>query len=299
MSKSRLFQMLYLLIEKGSTTAPFLADYFEVSVRTIYRDIDILSSVGVPIYAQQGKGGGIFIKENFVLNKLLVSEEEQKQILMALQGLNIVDDKGTEDILLKLGGIFQKQNTNWIEIDLSGWVKGDVDDSIFSNIKSAIFQNKKICFNYYNSFGEKSERLVEPLKLVFKNKDWFLYAYCNLRKDFRFFKLTRIKNLKLTLEEYKRVIPEKSIKYKKIDENVISIRLKFDKSLLFRIYDEFPGIEIDEIADNIILDVDLPYGERLFNYIISFGDKVEVISPKEIKEELIIRIDRIKNVYKT
>lgn len=117
------YKMLFFLLEKGSSTAPELAKHFEVSVRTIYRDINILSSVGIPIYATQGKGGGIFIQENYVLNKLLLSEQEQKQILLSLQGLSILDEENTNALLLKLGGIFQQQNVNWIEVDFSDWRK--------------------------------------------------------------------------------------------------------------------------------------------------------------------------------
>ena len=119
MKDNRYFQMVYLLLQKGHMTAPELAEHFEVSVRTIYRDIDILSLAGIPVYATQGKGGGIFIQENFVLNKSLLSEEEQKQILMALQGIRIIEEGDTSALLSKLSSVFQKQNTDWFEFDFS------------------------------------------------------------------------------------------------------------------------------------------------------------------------------------
>jgi predicted DNA-binding transcriptional regulator YafY len=181
MAENRLFQMVYLLLEKRSMTASELAKHFEVSVRTIYRDIDILSAAGIPVYTTQGKGGGISIQENFVLNKSLISEQEQKQILMALQGINIVDAENTSALLSKLSGVFQKQNINWIEVDFSDWIKNDVSDSVFDRLKNAIFQSRKVSFIYYSGKGEAAKRVVEPLKLVFKNKDWFLYGYCCLR----------------------------------------------------------------------------------------------------------------------
>lgn len=119
MKENRYFQMIYLLLEKGNMTAPELAEYFEVSVRTIYRDIDILSSAGIPVYTAQGKGGGIFIQDNFVLNKSLLSDEEQKQILMALQSTQILEEENTNILLSKLSSVFQKQNISWLEIDFS------------------------------------------------------------------------------------------------------------------------------------------------------------------------------------
>ncbi|MFQ7235187.1 MAG: helix-turn-helix transcriptional regulator, partial [Enterococcus hulanensis] len=109
MAEYRLFQMVYYLMDKGNTTAPELAEKFEVSIRTIYRDIDILSAAGIPVYTTQGKGGGIFLPENFVLNRSLISEEEQNQILTALQGLSGVDEQSNQALLKKLGSVFQKQ----------------------------------------------------------------------------------------------------------------------------------------------------------------------------------------------
>lgn len=119
MAENRLFQMVYLLLEKGHLTSSELAEHFEVSDRTIYRDIDSLSAAGIPVYTKQGKGGGIFIQENFILNQSLVSEQEQTQILMALQAIHLIDDRNTDGLLSKLSAIFQKQQVNWIEVDFS------------------------------------------------------------------------------------------------------------------------------------------------------------------------------------
>ncbi|CAH0121113.1 hypothetical protein PAE9249_03639 [Paenibacillus sp. CECT 9249] len=158
MAENRLFQMVYLLLEKRSMTAPELAEHFEVSVRTIYRDIDILSATGIPVYTTQGKGGGISIRDNFVLNKSFISEQEQRQILMALQGINIVDADNTSAVLSKLSGVFQKQNVNWIEVDFADWNR---TNSVFQTLKSAIFQNKKVSFLYFSGKGESANR-TEP-----------------------------------------------------------------------------------------------------------------------------------------
>ncbi|MGL5437385.1 MAG: helix-turn-helix transcriptional regulator [Lachnospiraceae bacterium] len=300
MAENRFFQMIYLLMEKGSMTAPELAKHFEVSVRTIYRDIDILSAAGIPIYTTQGKGGGISIQENFVLNKSLVSEQEQRQILMSLQGLNIVDIENTNALVSKLSSVFQRQNVNWIEIDLSNWKKTDPNDSIFDKLKSAIFQSRKVSFIYYSSKGEANKRIVEPLKLVFKNKDWFLYGYCDMRKDFRFFKLTRIKELELTDDSFARSIPPRIFqKPEKFDEDFIPVTLKFDKEMLFRVYDEFSGEVIPNDDGTFLVETNLPCNERLFSYLFSFGDKVELISPQSIREEIQVRVKNIQNKYIT
>ena len=117
MQMNRLFKIVYYLLERGKSTAPELADKFEVSIRTIYRDLDAISAAGIPIYATKGKGGGIFIMQDFVLDKSLLSEAEKEQILMALQGISATENNQSEELLIKLGGLFQSKVTNWIEVD--------------------------------------------------------------------------------------------------------------------------------------------------------------------------------------
>ena len=301
MKENRYFQMVYLLLEKGSMTAPELAKHFEVSVRTIYRDIDILSAAGFPVYASQGKGGGIAIQDNFVLNKSILSQQEQKQILIALQGIKIVDDENVNDLLLKLSGAFQKQNVNWLEIDFSSWRKGNTEKDNFHLLQSAIFKSKRISFYYHSGKGETVRRLVEPLKLVFKNKDWYLYGFCCTRDDFRFFKLTRIRDLSITSDDYTRPIPNQIFsEAEKIKVDTIQTKLLFDKSMSFRVYDEFDedGIKVKPNG-SLLVETALPDNEMLFSYIFSFGDKVEVIAPKSIRDEVSMRIKKIQDKYIT
>lgn len=301
MKENRYFQMIYLLLEKGSMTAPELAKHFEVSVRTIYRDIDILSAAGIPIYATRGKGGGIAIQNNFVLNKSILSEQEQKQILLALQGIKIVDDENTTALLSKLSGAFQKQNVNWLEIDFSSWKRGNAEKNTFHVLQSAIFKSKRVSFNYHSGRGETVKRLVEPLKMVFKNTDWYLYGYCRTREDFRLFKLTRIRTLEMTSDEYIRPIPNQIFtETENLRLETIPVTLLFDKSISFRVYDEFNADNITENLDgNLQVETNLPDNEMLFSYVFSFGDKVEVIAPKDKRDEIAVRAKNIQNKYIT
>ena len=121
MRESRLFRIVYYLLQNGKATAPELAQKSEVSIRTIYRDIDAISSTGIPIYATQGKGGGIFILNDYTLDKSLLSEQEQEQMLTALQGMIATTEKNSNELLTKLSGLFQIKSTNWIEVDFSDW----------------------------------------------------------------------------------------------------------------------------------------------------------------------------------
>ena len=300
MKDNRYFQMVYLLLQKGHMTAPELAEHFEVSVRTIYRDIDILSLAGIPVYATQGKGGGIFIQENFVLNKSLLSEEEQKQILMALQGIRIIEEGDTSALLSKLSSVFQKQNTDWFEFDFSSWTKSGARKEVFHLLQSAIFKNKKVMFNYYNGKGECIQRTVEPLKLVFKSYDWYLYGYCCIRNDYRFFKFTRIRDLEMTDDGYTRNIPNEIFaRAEKFEKEMIQVTLLFDKSMSVQVYEKFD----DEVTKNkdgsLLVETLMPNNELLFSYILSCGDKVEVIAPQSIRNIIFERAEKIQEKYRT
>lgn len=249
MQESRLFRIVYYLLDKGKSTAPELAEKFEVSVRTIYRDIDIISSMGIPVYAMQGKGGGITLLDNFVLDKSLLSTREKEQILMALQGIIATEPNNSDELLTKLGSLFQTKNTNWIEVDFSNWVKRNPGQDIFQLIKSAIFSRNIISFQYFSSNRESTKRRVEPLKLVFKSKDWYLYGFCLMRNDYRFFKLTRIREMEIQAEVYSREIPSTCSIGKQMDiQNAIAVTLKFDQDMAFRVYDEFAeGVTEDNL----------------------------------------------------
>lgn len=300
MKENRYFQMIYLLLEKGGMTAPDLAKHFEVSVRTIYRDIDILSSAGIPIYATQGKGGGIRIQDNFVLKNAILSEQDQKQILMALQGIHITNEENTDSLLLKLGSVFQKQMTNWLEIDFSSWTKTGAGKHNFQLLQSAILQSIVVSFDYYSGKSAATKRVVEPLKIVFKSTDWYLYGYCTTRKDVRFFKLTRIRKLEVTNKKFVRPIPNQIfVEDEKFAMETIKVTLLFDKCMSFRVYDKFDD-EVTETQDgSLLVETVMPNNELLFSYLLSCGDYVKVLAPESIRDKLLERVKKIQEKYRT
>jgi predicted DNA-binding transcriptional regulator YafY len=158
MQINRLFEMVYLLLYKKRTTAKELAEHFEVSVRTILRDIETLSSAGIPIYTLQGKGGGISILDNFVLNKTAISEEEQNQILFALQSMSSANNIDVSNILSRLTVLFEKTGTSWIEVDFSSWTNCEPDKVRFEALKEAIIGKQAVAFTYLNSYGDIAHR---------------------------------------------------------------------------------------------------------------------------------------------
>ena len=173
MKDNRLFRMLYYILKKGKVTARELAERFEVSIRTIYRDIDSLSSAGIPIYAIQGKGGGIEIADEFVLSKSLLTEDEKEQIMTALYGLENVNKSYENELLIKLSALFKIKNTNWIEVDFNSWQNNKIYEKIFNEIKSAILSKNILEFLYFGS-NEETYRKVKPVRLLFKGQrpDW-------------------------------------------------------------------------------------------------------------------------------
>lgn len=300
MKENRYFQMIYLLLDKGQMTAPELADYFEVSIRTIYRDIDILSSAGIPIYATQGKGGGIAIQDSYVLKKSLLSEQEQKQILMALQGIRVLEDEQINMLLSKLSGVFQRQQGNWLEIDFSTWTKSGAGKHNFQLLQSAIWKSRIVSFSYYSGKGEQTKRIIEPHKLVFKTSDWYLYGYCTLRKDFRFFKLTRIRDLKLQDAEFMRETPEHI--FERSDEfemKTVQVTLLFDAGMSHDVYEKFDE-EVSEQEDgSLLVTTILPDNELLYSYVLSCRERVEVLSPPYVRDNVRKRVRKMLEIYKT
>ena len=290
MKDNRLFRILYYILENGKVTANELADKFEVSARTIYRDIDSISSAGIPIYALQGKGGGIEIAEDFILSKLLLSENEKQQIMSALQGL---------DNTTKLSALFKMKNTNWIEVDFNNWQNNKMYERTFNGIKSAILSKNIVSFTYFSSNEEETNRIVKPVRLLFKSQDWYLYAFCLLRNDFRYFKLSRIKNLDIHTEKFDDSFEDAILKKEMPHENTVHIKVKFDRKVAFRVYDEINGEIIEDDEGNLYAEIEIPNDYNLFNYIFSFGDGAEVLEPKEIRMQIKEMINKMAEKYIT
>lgn len=299
MKDNRLFRILYYILEKGKVTASELADKFEVSVRTIYRDIDSISSAGIPIYALQGKGGGIEIAEDFVLSKSLLSENEKQQIMSALQGLDNTAIQHENELLTKLSALFKMKNTSWIEVDFNNWQNNKMYEKTFNDIKSAILSKNIVSFTYFSSNEKETSRRVKPVRLLFKGQDWYLYALCLLRNDFRYFKLSRIKNLETHTEKFDDNFEDVVLKKEMPYENTVHIKVKFDRKAAFRVYDELNGEIIEDSDGNLYAEIEVPNDYNLYNYIFSFGDGAEVLEPKEIRMQVKEMINKMAEKYIT
>ena len=292
---NRLFEIVYILMQKRKITAKELADRFEVSTRTIYRDIETLSTANIPIYASKGKDGGIGLLDEYVLNKTILSEEEQNQILFALQGMKKVKGQDEKDILEKLSILFNKKINDWIKIDFSNW--GNIQEERFDMIKSAILNKQLVQFIYYNSNGEESKRTVEPLQIWFKDKSWYLVSYCKLKQDYRIFKIARIKEVKILQEHFERELPKEE-NNEKYNFKIIELELEINKAMTYRVYDEFESTEITKKEDgNFIIKVKYPENEWVYGYILSFGEYAKVLNPGYAKNIIKDKLQRTLKNY--
>lgn len=290
--------MTYLLLSRRSMTAKEFAERFEVSERTVYRDVDALSAAGIPVYTAKGKGGGIRLLDNFVLDRSVLSEAEQGEILSALRGLSAVRMPDMDrSILEKLGGIFHKETANWVDIDFTGW-EGSQERDWFPLLKEAVLQNRVIQFDYFSSTGEQFGRVAEPLRLVFKGRGWYLYAFCRTRGAERLFKLTRMKNLLVTQERFERTAPDKLPFSEPYPHKMFLLKLRLDASCAFRVYDEFSSEQITRSPDgSFLVNVEFPPGEWVYGYLLTFGGAVTVLEPEEIRSELVLRLQNALKNY--
>ena len=295
---ARLFEIVQILLTEKKVTAEKLACHFEVSKRTIYRDIETLTLAQIPIYSEKGRYGGIGLIKNFTIDKSFLSQNEQNEILFALQSLNAVQDSKNNITLTKLNSIFNRKADNWIKVDFSRY--GENDSILFEKIKNSILEKKVIKFIYFNTKGKKSKRTVEPLKLWFKEKAWYLFAYCRKKKDIRQFKIARIKNLELTCEHFERELKKEDLKNQNnVNGKGTKIVIEVDKSQAYRVYDEFLEESIAKKEnENFEITIEIFENEWLYGYLLSFGEHLKVLKPARIREILAKKVEKMRENYK-
>lgn len=298
MASGRLFEILYYLIDVKQTTAQQLAERFEVSVRTVYRDIDRLLVAGIPIETSRGNGGGICMNPHFVLDKTILSYQEQEQILSALQGLSSLHINEYQDLLGRMQNIFQRNSQNWIEVDFTSWHQDSEMNHKFQQIKDVILKHQVISFDYINTHGEQSHRTVFPLKIFFKGNAWYLQAYEKSRGVYRTYKLTRMYHIDMKDDYFDiHALEEPPIQTYQEETCMIDVVFKFQKYLGSFVYDEFEYKDIEEKEDCYIVKAEVPNHQWFLSFVLSFGSGVEIIEPIELREKLKDEIMKIMELY--
>lgn len=288
MQINRLFEIVYILLDKKAITAEELARHFGVSRRTICRDVDILSTAGIPIYTERGRGGGIRLLPDFVLNKSILSEQEQEEILNALLGLSNVMTDETNQVLSKLSTLFGKRTSNWLEVDFTGW---SYENDFFNKLKSAILHNRIVQFDYYNRYGDRTSRRVEPMQLWFKSRSWYLKGFCLSKQDMRLYKLPCIKNLVVTEDffEPRHTIDLTGNPIKSLFENqeLSTIKLHIAQERAYRVFEDFHEHMIEKQPDgNFIVTVCWPEDNWLTGFILSYGRYITVLEPQHLRSAI-------------
>ncbi len=295
MQINRLFELVYLLLDRERMSAKELADHFGVSTRTIYRDVDILSTSGIPLYMTKGKGGGIRLLPDFVLNKAVLTDEEKSNILSALQGLSIMGQDEVQHTLSKLGALFGTQNTSFVEIDYSDW--GNVIRVQFEASKQAILTRKRLTFDYVSALGQATTRKVEPYVLWFKDKAWYLRCFCLDKQDIRLFRLSRMRNVRILDEPF---LP-RSLDFTAADSAACPpttpIVVRVLSPQIHRILDDFTEDEFVRNEDgSVTVTMRFIEDEWVYGYLLSFGSAATVLAPEYVKDGLRQRLaDMVKN----
>ena len=301
MKTDRLIGILSVLLQEEKTTAPALVERFEVSRRTINRDIETLCKAGIPIQTTQGTGGGISIMDGYRMDRTILTSKDMQMILTGLRSLDSVSGSGYYSQLMEK---IQAGSSDFISgkdsmlIDLSSWYRESLAPKI-EIIQDAIGDRRLLTFRYYAPSGE-SERLVEPYYLVFRWSSWYLWCWCCYRKDFRLFKLNRMDNVRKTetaFECREMIMPDLS--NERIFPGGISVKALFSPDMKWRLVEEF-GSEcfIENDDGRLLFSADYTDMENLISWLLTFGDKAEVLEPKEAREKMIYLVQNMATIYK-
>ena len=310
MKISRLLGILNVLVNKDRVTVKELAERFEVSKRTIFRDLDTLNEAGIPIVSYSGIGGGVSVIEGYKYNKSLFSKRDIKDIFTALSGLMSIN-KNDELINLMAKMVPEEESifseTDYL-IDLSSWFQDSITHKKIADLHEAI-ENHTCIYIEYISMKSRSKRIIHPYKLVFKQSYWYLYAFCTKSNEFRLFKINRIVAYKL-LEENFEVKDIENIEFKndfgkelffnEDSEKLHTVKLEYDSINEFfltnKIDAQFFHRENDDKKGVIVFKVnDLEWTADL---VITLQDKVRVVEPCELKEKVKLKIDKMMSIYK-
>lgn len=301
MKIDRLIGILSVLLQKEKTTAPELADRFEVSKRTINRDIEDLCRAGIPIRTAQGIGGGISIMDGYRMDRTILTSKDMQMILAGLRSLDSVSGSSYYGQLMEkiqAGSSEFITGRDSILIDLSSWYRDSLAPKI-EMIQDAIGDRRLIKFRYYAPSGE-SERTVEPYYLVFRWSSWYLWAWCLKRKDFRLFKLNRMDGVQITEKNFEcREATMPDLSNEKIFPGGIKVKALFEADQKWRLVEEFGTSCFTENDDGrLLFTADYTDMENLITWILTFGDKAEVIEPEEVREKVRTAIEAMIKNYR-
>ncbi len=306
MKIDRILQIIIYLLNHDNVSAKFLAETFSVSVRTIQRDIINISAIGIPVYAEHGKFGGYSILPGYKMQNINIKEDEQTIIVKALKSLaTSYSNKELDSLIEKYSAIIKKPIDNGKKIfwDFSVTKENKKVQQINEQLEKAILNKNYISFDYKNANGESSKPCVEPLAIHYKWYAWYLFAYIKETKNYKTFKIARMQNINCLRRCYhtnhgnieQRMKEAENAYYK----TCISIEAEFLKDEKPLMEEYFPDCPIQTISDTkcrILIHV--PAKERLWKaLLLSFGNRIKIISPEFYKNELIKTAENFLSNY--
>lgn len=311
MRLERLLATLMLVVNRKRISATEVADKLEVSVRTVYRDIETLCQAGFPIVAYQGAGGGFEIMEGFRLERNALTFEEISSVLSALRGVTkALDDASLDTTLEKYAGLLTGKEKEaarfWqdrLVIDMTPWgVDGEIKRKV-AIIRDALRQSRIIRFSYTSIDGRSSERDVEPMTLLLKGVSWYVYGYCMQRDDFRLFRLSRMTQPTITGRDFERRShpPIEDTDWLRLWDNnsrPVAMKLRFSPDARVRAAEYFGVEKLEPQEDgSVIVKETYPEDEWVYSFLLGFGDRVEVLEPERLRRLIRDRAKSIVNVY--
>ena len=299
MQVSRMFEMLYMLLERDKLTAAELAEKLEVSVRTVYRDAQALAEAGIPIYAERGREGGLSILPGHRLSRALLSESDRQGILASLRAME-QSGAGEAETLRRMTAFLGTSAPDWVQIDLTDW--SGRQDALLATLKEAILSQSVLAFDYYGESGAATERRVCPQRLWFKGRTWYLLAYCLTKNAMRTFKLTRIKRVQLVPGSFP---PEALVAMEAPPRNEeaasvprIPVVLAIDARMAYRVYDDFDESEITVQDDgSFLVHTSFPPGAWILSFILGYGDTAQVLEPEALRSKVCAALQKMIALY--
>lgn len=308
MKLDRLISIILILLEQERVGAQELADRFEVSARTIYRDIDSINQSGVPIRSTSGVGGGFEIMAQYKIDKSVFSSADLSAILMGLSSLpGMIRGEELANALAKVKSFIPAERakdialrSNQILIDLGPWSGNRIVQPNLALIQTALQESRLLSFAYLDQRGDKTARTVEPYQLVLKSSQWYWYGFCRTRNDFRLFKLNRMSGLHILNETFApREFPKPQLDSTELLAKMQTpITLRIHKSILERVLDYCNDEDISpDGAEHYIVRYPLLENDYYYGILLSFGDKCECLSPEPVRAEMKRRIASMARVY--
>jgi len=310
MKIDRLISIIMILLDKKRIGAQELADMFEVSKRTIYRDMDTINMAGIPVCGASGVGGGFEIMPNYKMDKKVFSTADLSAILMGLSSLShMIRGDELVNALAKVKSFIPAERAkdielkaNQIHIDLSPWMGSRNIQPCLDVIKTALQENRLLSFEYADRHGNTTTRKAEPYQLVLKSGRWYWQGYCHKRNDFRLFRLSRISNLKIEEEVFTpRDYEKPQLDYSDIlAARQTKIKIRIHNSVMDRVRDYCPDEQFTPDGDEHQI-VSFPFleNEYYYNILFSFGDKCECLEPLPIRAEMKRRIHIMAALYES